>query len=102
MVNKARDKRWSQEIRKRNGGLCPHCNKPGKAGAHHIIAREVQATRYLVINGVNTCEWLHRQFEGTKEERDDAISRFVGWRRYGLLEAIASGLVTNARLEEVE
>lgn len=102
MVDKKRDKRWSEEIQKRNNGKCPCCAKPALAGAHHIIPRENMRTRYLIINGINTCNNLHRRFEDSKEIRDATIERFVGWKRYGVLEAIANGMVDNARYEEVK
>ena len=101
MVDKKRDKRWSDTIRRRGNNLCPCCGRKATAGVHHIVPRENQRTRYLIINGINTCESLHRMFEGDKEDRDKAIGVYVGWKRYGVLEAISTGMVENKNYEEV-
>ena len=102
MMDKERDRRWSKAVNKKYAGKCPHCNKKAVGGIHHIIPRNELKTRYLITNGIATCNELHRMFEGNQVQRDYAISRYVSWKRFYILESIASGLVANKKFEEVK
>jgi len=102
MKNKIRDSKWSKEVMALYGNKCPCCGKIASGGPHHIIPRENKNTRWIIQNGIATCNSLHRLFEGNKVERDNAILAYVGLKKYFILLGISEGIVSNVKYKEIK
>lgn len=101
MIDKARDARWSKEVMKTTKGICLHCGKKA-TGVHHIIPRSIIKLRWILQNGIPTCNILHRMFEGNKYERYKAIKKYVSMKRYGELWKYAHRDEKNKIFQEVK
>ena len=53
------DKLWAEQVKIRDVG-CVICAKRKGLNAHHIIPREIQETRFDVLNGISLCPLHHR------------------------------------------
>lgn len=94
MINKAKDDKWSLEVKKKYNGRCPHCGST-EGSSHHIIPRQCMRTRLVVECGIYSCNWLHRAFEGKKGkyEKEKCLRIYVGNVRLSNLEKIKVGII---------
>ena len=53
------DRLWSRAVRDDWANRCAVCGK-GKVEAHHLVPRQFEATRYILLNGVALCASCHK------------------------------------------
>lgn len=92
-MDNTRDVKWSNEVKERYEGQCPHCGSR-ECSSHHIVPRSCLKTRYIIENGIFCCDILHRAFEGKVKEFDKnkAIRIYIGQKRFNNLNKIKNGL----------
>lgn len=52
----------------RDKGRCRRCGKLERGEAHHIVSRNVTATRWMLSNGVYLCRVCHAAVHATDRE----------------------------------
>ena len=98
----ARDTRWGKTVKKEWFSICCICGDKG-SDPHHIFPRGIQATKYIIKNGLWLCRNCHNTFKWMPDDEAKKVAiRFIGEETYNLLERIALGYEdNNGRLEEV-
>lgn len=56
---------WSNQVRQTTNNKCfiPGCNIEKKINAHHVIPKEIQETKFDIINGVPLCPGHHKFYK---------------------------------------
>jgi len=55
-----KDKDWHDKVLEKFNYKCAFCGKSIQLNAHHIIPRQIKATRWNVENGIALCVYHHR------------------------------------------
>lgn len=88
------DSIWREKVREKYNNKCPHCNSKD-ASPHHLISRKNRRTKWVVENGIFSCNILHRLFETKRgNEKRQLIKNYVGEERYSILIAISTNRMT--------
>lgn len=74
------DALWRQCVKHRDGGRCRRCHKVVQGEAHHIVSRNVTATRWLLANGVYLCRDCHAAVHAA--DRDFGMTEALAGRRW--------------------
>ena len=84
---KKEDKKWSDEVRERDGFRCVVCKRSVKPNAHHIIPRENKLLRHKLFNGITLCPKHHKfSYEFSAHKNPFA---FIKWLRANRKEQFA-------------
>jgi hypothetical protein len=63
--NCAKQKKWSHEVRERDGHKCKNCGTSENLEAHHLIPWKMnEQLRYEISNGMTVCGSCHAKLEG--------------------------------------
>lgn len=58
-LRQIKDKKWSLEIKERDGFKCLYCGKEDYLNSHHIFSRSNYAVRWDMDNGITLCSGCH-------------------------------------------
>lgn len=58
-VNKRKDKKWADAVKRRAGYKCEYCGSTIKPNAHHIFSRSNRTVRWDLDNGITLCPKHH-------------------------------------------
>jgi hypothetical protein len=73
-------KLWAQAVRKLHKHTCVNCGETkGLIAAHHIISKEIEATRYDISNGTVLCFSCHKIFHMSYPGVHTNAVIFVAW-----------------------
>jgi hypothetical protein len=53
------DKEWALKVKSRDNFQCVICGNSERLNAHHIIPREIHATKFDLFNGLSLCPKHH-------------------------------------------
>lgn len=92
-MNKSQKKKldalWSKAVRTRDGFMCQRCYKTPKARgthAHHIFRRNVNASRWDILNGITMCFGCHKWVDNDPNAYKVWIMNKIGVKNYADLE----------------
>lgn len=86
----AEDRRWAQEIKERDGGICRRCGDRGSDAAH-IFSRRYKAIRTNLTNGLVLCRRDHRWAHEHPEDFSEWARREIGAEVYDVLLLASRG-----------
>lgn len=84
MKRTSQDRRWSKQVRARDGYTCRRCgttHAENSFGLHaaHIFSRGILRLRLDIRNGVALCYGCHRWFDSrSKEDREAFVRSLIG------------------------
>lgn len=85
-VNEA-DRKFSIEIRKRDGGQCMNCGSPMFLGCSHYFGRGIWSTRFNPLNCIALCQECHELWEHEKNGvYRDFMIMWLGEEEFNLLK----------------
>ena len=90
----AADRRFSLQIRERDGFRCMRCGSmPASGGLHcaHMFTRRTQATRFDPDNALALCYGDHQYLDSHPDEKEAFWRAVIGDERFDALAARAHG-----------
>ncbi len=81
MTDKEKDRKWSKEVKKRDGSRCrfalPGCTGKG-TDACHIFSRRFRELRWNLDNGLTGCRSCHTWLEQNSHKAEKLSRQIVG------------------------
>ena len=70
------DREWAAAVKERDGFACVVCGSTVKPNAHHILPRELHATKLDISNGITLCV-SHHLFSREISAHNNPLAFFV-------------------------